>query len=456
MFYNSQRITKSAIKELSKNNKKSEEQNLLNNRQKLVDIRQKEKMNDLLIVKYMKKYGIKKPQIFLEEEINKFTKGEKLKKVDLQKINNKMKEILNKQKHKKKILKSPTIIFTDNKLPEIDPSSPLKNKEKIIHHPIQSSLSTGNLKTTITQSFQNPLNNNINVDYNSNNIDNNNNGENTIFQKRKHKKLYIKPEEEIAILEKELGLDIKENKPKRGYDRLLKFFSEGNEWEAIDRFNKELYDQEMEEEKRRIFANKIKLKEDLEKQIKDKLKRDYAESLEEEKYRQLFNEHNKEMEKLEKEKLEIQHKRILLEKRAQEEQIKARKIKERLEILREKKFDINTLNAVQKEIDNENKFLLEKKLKENEIIKNCRIEAQNKINKKLENIKILKDEDKKFCEELEKMEIKRELERKKELAHARSVGKYKISENTKKIIEKIKKDEEEEDEKLKIYLLNKK
>ena len=441
MFYNSQRITKSGIKELAKNNKISEEQNILNNRQKLIDIKQKEKMNDLLIVKYMKKYGIKKPQIFLEDEINKFTKGEKLKKIDLQKMNNKMKEILNMQKHKKKIVKSPTTIFTQNKLPEIDPSSTLKNKEINSLHQIHSSLSTNNLKTaTASQSFQNPLN--------DNNITNN--------IKRNKKKLYIKPEEEIAMLEKELGLDEKETKPKRGYERLFKFFSEGNEWEAIDRYNKELYDLEIEEEKRRKFAIKKKLREDLDKQIKDKLKRDYIESLEEKKYKQLFNEHNKQMQELEKKEKEIQHRRILLEKRAQEEQIKTRKIKERLEMLREKKFDKNTLNAVQIEIDKEKQFLLEKKLKEDEMIRKDKIEAEKNIKKKLEKLKLQKDEDKIFSQELEKMEIKRENERNKILEHARSVGKYQISEGTRKIIEKIKKDEDDEDEKLKIYLIKKK
>ena len=441
MFYNSQRITKSAIKELSKSNKISEEQNLLNNRQKLIDIKQKEKMNDLLIVKYMKKYGIKKPQIFLEDEINKFTKGEKLKKIDLQKMNNKMKEILNMQKHKKKIVKSPTTIFTQNKLPEIDPSSTLKNKEINNLHQIHSSLSTNNLKTaTASQSFQNPLN--------DNNITNN--------IKRNKKKLYIKPEEEIAMLEKELGLDEKETKPKRGYERLFKFFSEGNEWEAIDRYNKELYDLEIEEEKRRKFAIKKKLREDLDKQIKDKIKREYIESLEEKKYKQLFNEHSKQMQELEKKEKEIQHRRILLEKRAQEEQIKTRKIKERLEMLREKKFDKNTLNAVQIEIDKEKQFLLEKKLKEDEMIRKDKIEAEKNIKKKLEKLKLQKDEDKIFSQELEKMEIKRENERNKILEHARSVGKYQISEGTRKIIEKIKKDEDDEDEKLKIYLIKKK
>lgn len=467
MFFNSQRITKSAIKELAKTNKISEEQNIINNRQKLIDIKQKEKMKDLLIVKYMNKYGIKKPQKFLEEEISKFSKGEKLKKIDLQKINTKMKEILNMQKGKKKILKSPSTILSDNKLPDIDPTSPVKKKEKLLNSQIQSCLSTGNLKT-ISQPFESPLNiqhkekeASSNNNINNNNKNNTNLNDNTIssnsINRRIKKKIFISPEEEIVQLEKELGLDENTNKQKkRGYERLFKFFSEGNEWEAIDKYNKELYDQEIEEEKRRKFAIKIKLKEDLEKQIKDKVKRDYIESLEEKKYKQIFNEHNKEMEKQEKENLEIQHKRLLLEKKAQAEQIKARKIKERLEMLKEKRFDKNTIKAVQKEIDKEQKFLLEKKIKEDEMIKKDKIEAEKNIKKKLEKLKLQKDEDKKFCQELEKMEIKREMERNKILSHARSVGKYQISEDTKKIIEKIKKDEDEEDEKLKIYLMKKK
>ena len=43
MLFNSQRITKSAIKELSKKNKLSEDQNILNNKQKLIDLRENEK-----------------------------------------------------------------------------------------------------------------------------------------------------------------------------------------------------------------------------------------------------------------------------------------------------------------------------------------------------------------------------------------------------------------------------
>ena len=463
MLFNSQRITKSAIKELSKKNKLSEDQNILNNKQKLIDLREKEKMKNLLIVKYMKKCGIKKPQLFLEDEISHFMKGEKLKKIDIEKMNNKMKEIINKQKPKKKIIKSPTTIFTENKLPEIDPSSTLKRKEKILLHPIHSSLSTGNLITTTSQPVKSPIptQNPQNINKNDINAENNNNNPNelnTIYTNiKRKKKLFIKPEEEIAELEKELGLDENTKKlKKRGYERLFKFFSEGNEWEAIVKYNKDLYDQEIEEEKRRKFENKIRLRKDLEKQIKEKVKRDYADSLEEKKYKQIFNEHNKQMEKIENEEKDIIHRRLLLEKKAQAEQIKTRKIKERLEMLREKKFDKNTIEAVKEELEKEKQYLKEKKLKETEQIRKDMKEAEENIKLKHEKIKKLKEEDKIFCQDLEKSEILKEMERQKILERMRNVRHYKENPNVKKIIEKIKKDEEEEDEKLKIYLINKK
>ena len=454
MFYNSQRITKSGLKELAKKTKISEEQNIINNKQKMIDLRKKEKMKDLLIVKYMKKCGIKKPQLYLEEEINQFMKGEKLKKVDVEKINTKMKEILSKQKPKKKIIKSPTTIFTSNKLPNIDPSTPIKKKEKILINPIHSSLSSGNLKTTVSSLVHAPLSNleqenKKDIPYETNTISSNR-------INRRKKKLYISPEEEIAALEKELGLDEKAEKPKRGYERLFKFFSEGNEWEAINKYNKELYEQEKEKKKIRKFNNKMKLREDLENQIKEKEKRDYNNSLEEQKYKQLFNEYNRKMLNIEKEKIEEQHKRILLEKKIQEEQIKAKRIKQRLEILREKKFEKNTLKAVQEELEKEKKFLMDKKMKESEIIKKDMKETEDNMKIKLEKLKKQKEDDKIFCQDLERTEEKNELERNRIFEKMRSLKHYRVNPNVKNIIEKIKKDEEEEDEKLRIYLIHKK
>ena len=476
MFYNSQRITKAAIKELSKKNQISEEQNLINNHQKLIDFQNKEKMNDLLVVKYIKKCGIKKPQVFLEDEINHLNKGEKLKKIDLLKLNTKINEILHRQKSQQKIIKSKSSVFTDNevKLPEIDPSSiKTRKKEKIFLSPIHSSMSTGNLKTTIPPTTpialknsekenNNENNNNYkdtnNISRNTNNLNDISNESNKITSNKifRKKKLYINPEEELAELEKELGLDENAEKPKKGYERLFKFFSEGNEWVAIDKYNQQLYDQEVEEEKIRNFQNKRKLKEELDKQVKDKIKKEYEESLEEEKYRQSFNEYNEKMKKIEKEKREELQKRFIIEKKSREEQIKTRKIMQRLELLKQKKFDKNIINNIKKELENEKKMLIEKKLKENETIRRHMKETENKMQKKLEKLKLQKEEDKNFCKELEKTEIKKELERKKILNRVRSVGDYEQNEEVKKILEKMRKDNENEDEKLKIYLIKKK
>ena len=464
MFYNSQRITKSGIKELSGKNQISQKQNIINNRQRLIEIQNKEKMNNLLAMKYMRKCGIKKPQILLDNEINQIIRTDKLKKIDLEKINNKMKEYLERQKSKKKLIISPKNIMTDNKLPDIEKPSATKKNEKIILQPIHSSLSSGNLKTTTSQPVYTPLSNNIEKENNKDNDDhncNNNiaNSPNTISSNittRRKKKLYLKPEEELADLERELGLDEKAEKPKKGYERMFKFFSEGDEWEAINKYNRELYEKEIEEKKQRIIFDKKKLREDLENQIKEKLKKEYEESLEDQKYKKLFKEHNKQMEIIEKEKEEARHKKLLLERKVHEDQIKTKKIKERLEMLRERKFDINTVNIIKKELKEEKKYLLDKKRKETEKIRKDMKETEKYMIKKMEKIKLQKEEDKNFCEDLEKTEIKKELERKKILNRVRSVGDYEKNENVQKIIAKIKKDEEEEDELLKAYLIKKK
>ena len=471
MFYNSQRTTKSGIKELSEKNQISQEQNIINNKKRLMDIQNKEKMNNLLAVKYMRKCGIKRPQLLLDNEINQIIRTDKLKKIDLEKINNKMKQYLKNQKpkSKRKILISPKTIITDDKLPDIEIPHTTKNMEKRIVHPIHSSLSSGNLNTATSLPITIQLNNNTerennkdidNQNYNNNNNNNNiANSPNTISSNisiKRKKKIYVKPEEELADLEKELGLDSNAEKPKRGYERIFKFFSEGNEWDAINKYNRELYEQEIEEKKQKIIFDKRRLKEDLENQMKEKLRKEYEGILEERKYKQFFNEHNKQMETIEKEKEEALHKKFLLEKKVREEQVKAKKIRERLEMLREKKFDMNAVKLVKKVLEDEKKYLIDKKNKETEKIKRDMKETEIEMIKKKEKLKLQKEEDKNFCEDLEKTEIKKELERKKFLSRVRSMGDYEKNENVQKIIAKIKKDEEEEDEQLRIYLEKKK
>ena len=53
-------------------------QNIINQRDRLLNLQKRQKLKDLLITKFMQKYGIKNPEKLLEEEITKFLQGEKL------------------------------------------------------------------------------------------------------------------------------------------------------------------------------------------------------------------------------------------------------------------------------------------------------------------------------------------------------------------------------------------
>jgi len=66
----------------------------LMNRDKLINIQKREKLKGLLITKFMKKYGIKNPELILEEEISKFLMGEKLTDNDLKNLDFKLKRII--------------------------------------------------------------------------------------------------------------------------------------------------------------------------------------------------------------------------------------------------------------------------------------------------------------------------------------------------------------------------
>ena len=77
MFYNTYRATKSANAQRMRatNYQKMQE---ANPRERLINLQKREKLKGLLITKFMQKYGIKNPKIFLENEITKFLQNEKL------------------------------------------------------------------------------------------------------------------------------------------------------------------------------------------------------------------------------------------------------------------------------------------------------------------------------------------------------------------------------------------
>ena len=138
MFYNSRRITRSFLKEIKDNSLLNEGKKTVDSYQKLKDIQKKEKINDCLLVRYMRKRGIKQPQSIFEEEIDNYMKNKKLRKIDLSRINLKISNILKKQKTRSinKVMKSSPDIFepskgnTTKKLTEINHKLTLSPRKK--------------------------------------------------------------------------------------------------------------------------------------------------------------------------------------------------------------------------------------------------------------------------------------------------------------------------------------
>ena len=467
MFYNERRITKAALMKINNESLSIEDKKLKERYQKLINLQKKEKIDDCFLVKYMKKCGIKTPNNVLDEEIKTFMKTKKLRKIDLNKIKLKIDNALknqNKTEFTKVIKSSPNIFLNNNNKKILTELKPGSSKDLIPKKNILSPLhlnNSNNIKDNQTNLSLDNLNPNKNLNQckeeekNDNKIspENNIKTANSIQIK---KKIYLNPEDELADLEKELGLEQASEIRKKKFEKFYKYFSEGNEWDAIYKYNNEMYKKQLEEEKRKKFENKILLRIELDKQIKEKAMREKKAYLENEKYKELFNENNKKMIKLEEERDEEKTKKLNLEKKAQEQQIKTKNIMKRLELLREKKFEKDVINNLKTELDKEKKLNEEKKLKNFLEMKKMMEENENKIRKKEEDKIKEKEKQKIYSQDLEKTEIKKENERKKILNKIKSVGDYQSNEKIQKILEKMQQDLDEEDQKLNNFIKNRK
>ena len=105
MFYNLQRSTKAAREEAEKMKLTGAGHSIINPKERLLNFQKRQKLKNLLVTKFMQKYGINKPDQILESEITKFLQGEKLTDIDLQRLDAKLKKIF-QSKRKNQLLKS--------------------------------------------------------------------------------------------------------------------------------------------------------------------------------------------------------------------------------------------------------------------------------------------------------------------------------------------------------------
>ena len=144
MFYNTYRATKSSMRSADKNNLSGAGRNIINQREKLLNLQKRQKLKDLLITKFMLKYGIKNADEILDEEISKFLQGERLTDQDLKRLDVKIKRLLkekaSKDRLKQKLTQSLQGMTSDDVLPKInnrntietDTISTMNQKPKIL------------------------------------------------------------------------------------------------------------------------------------------------------------------------------------------------------------------------------------------------------------------------------------------------------------------------------------
>ena len=264
----------------------------------------------------------------------------------------------------------------------------------------------------------------------------------------RYRKVYKSPEEELAELEAEFVEEEKKNNKR--YER-LDFSNEGDEWNAIAQYNRKLYEEQIKEEKMKDNELKRRNREDLDLQVKQKLRREYEEELKDKEYDNIVQEHQKKMDELEKEKLEALKKQMLKEKEMRDAQMKDNYIRKRIETLKNQKFERGLVKSIRESIENEKKQAIEEKKRKNEALIKAIKENEIKIKNKLEKEKQQKEEDIKMSEERIKMDMKQEIARNRYYESIKKNGELYDSTTGKELIEKLKKEEEEEDKKVQFY-----
>ena len=417
MFYNSYRTTKAAMRERNSAKLKGTGESIINPRERLLNIQKRERLKGLLITKFCRKYGIEHPEEILEGEVEKFLNGQKLTEADIQRLDAKIRKLLIE---KNQLSNLQNDLNTQN---ENIGRQNLTNPN-VTNPNYQNTMNT--LNTLNPTTFQNDAQNMLNLE-----------NENL----KKGKKVYLDPEEELADLEaEEAAANPKVEK--------IDFSQYGNEWNAINKYKKLMYELELEEEKIREEDTKRRLKEELQNQMKEKYRKIYEEELKDAEYKKILQEHAAKMREIDRQKeiaLEKQKEKLRESRKAQ---IEDKRILERIEELKTKRYERRLKEQYEKEQEELRKKELEnerlKDLAFQEILKDNALRRKLAIQKEKEE----KELDRKLAQEQMMVDKKKELERQLYYKRIERNAANFMSGTAKEALDKMKREQEEEDKKI--------
>lgn len=456
MWYNTQMKSKTQ-RNYSYNNRNNTATNFgrVNPKERLMNNQKRQKLRDLLIEKFSKKYNLGKNQYLIEGLISRFVQQEKLNDVDLQKLDIQIQKLLSDFRERANLKSTLTKDFNTNTNQQLQNNKNFPEEESIYPQNYQPPIETKpinqtNDKKLRSTSYQNsrPLSSqtyivNNKLDYKS------------------RQKAYKNPEEELAALESELAQEEEKELREKGFYRetsnklkKINYKKYGDEWAAMALYDKKLYEQQILDEKIRNVQLKKRTKADLDEQVKQKIKKEYEEELKEKEYDKLFKDHQKKLDLIEKEKAAKIKEQYQREKESRQVQLKDSYVRKRIDEIKDKQFDKKIIKNIRNQIENEKKQILEEKKKRNiELNKALKENEINRKNNKLQQEKE-KELDLKFLEEERKMDIRKENQREYLLNTIRNKSQY-TNKKAEEEIEKMKKYQEEEDKKI-LYYMNEK
>lgn len=173
-------------------------------------------------------------------------------------------------------------------------------------------------------------------------------------------------------------LDLLSNRNNGNLDR-LDFIDEGDEWNAIVKYNRKVHDEEKTENKQKDLEIKRRTKEDLDNQIRQKIKRINEENLKNNEYDSILLNHCGFLEEIEKKKHQEVKDRIMKEKDNRDKQLLDEKYRKKVEVLKEKKYEKEYVKSIVSELERDKQIQLHKRMEERESM--LRTMKENELNK---------------------------------------------------------------------------
>ena len=357
-------------------------------RDTLMNNQRRDKLKQTLIDRFMHSFGEIAVKPIIEKEVSTFLKRDKLNDYDLQQLEKTIQGKLSVKKKKKDLRKN--LSNPNNDRNQTYQGNNINVEEVKLPDINQSRLQNKNL-CSCERLNQSRMSGASDLDK----FDDRNLGD------------QMRDEEMKDFQKLNLGVKEKENN-KIDFD----FSKYADEWDAINMYNKKKFEEDKKREKIKDHEMKLRTRNDLDNQIKQKIKREYEEKLKSLEYDALVDKHLKHLDELEAKKREEIKKRVLKEKEMRDKQLREQYVKKRIDFLKNKKYERALVKENQQQLKDEKKANLERKKAEKLAMEKTK--EDNLLRRKIlaEEAKKEREDDIRIMEDALALDIKKENERK--------------------------------------------